>query len=450
MDWLHLRSLLSFIAFHFAVVYVAVPVRAQPPNVILVLADDMGLGDLSCFNGGQSRTPFLDELKAKSLWFPNAYSASAVCAPARAALLTGRYPHRTGVVSLNMELDPSLTRLRRDETTMSEIFKENGYATGMIGKWHLGMGSEYHPMARGFQEFQGFIGHQSVPSYFNYQLDVQGNIEEYNDRYLTEDLASRAIDFVRRHQRTPFFLHLAHYAPHRPIGAPQARIQPYIDQGLPLETATVYAMIEIMDEGIGALLSELRILGIEKNTILIFASDNGPDPLVEERFNLHFRGTKYTVHEGGIRVPFLFCWPDQVMPGEHPRIIHFIDVLPTLVQACKLEIPSELKLDGVSFVPSEQEHSNELPPYYWQWNRGEPRYSHNAAVRAGPWKLVRPFVTRELPQGESHLPPLLFNLEDDAAEETDLSAFHPGRVRQMNELIETWCKSVEHDRMRAD
>ncbi|MBN2296223.1 MAG: arylsulfatase [Pirellulales bacterium] len=419
------------------------------PNVILILADDMGLGDLSCLNGGRSRTPKLDKLKSQSVWFNQAYSAAPVCAPARAALLTGRYPHRTGAVTLNMEKYPELARIRKDETTMADVFRSSGYVTGLIGKWHSGIGREYHPLARGFDEYQGFTGYLHVTSYFDYRLDVQDRTQSFSNRYLTTDLSNRAVDFVRRHKKDPFFLHLAHYAPHRPIGAPKERIAPYLDKGFDRETATVYAMIEIMDEGIGDLLAELDRLGLRDDTIVIFSSDNGPDPLVSTRFNLQLRGNKYTVYEGGIHVPFMIRWPKRFPPGERDDVIHFTDVLPTLIDLCELKPPSDLKLDGGSLsAVLSGEHKGLPDKRFWQWNRKVPRYSHNAAMREGDWKLVRPFVTRRIPKNESKRPPVLYNLASDPAESRDVSRKNPERASRMAADLEAWSKEVEKDRCR--
>lgn len=423
---------------------------ATQPNVILILADDMAVGDLSCLNGGQSRTPNLDRLKEQSVWFDQAYSASPVCAPARAALLTGRYPHRTGVVSLNMEKYPSLTRLSLREKTMADIFREQGYVTGLIGKWHLGIGEDYHPLSRGFDEFQGFIGYKYVPNYFRFKLDIQRETIPQPDKYLTTDLSKRAIDFVRRQRDKPFFLHLAHYAPHRPLNAPEDRVQPYQDAGLEEDTATIYAMIEIMDEGIGQLMKELDKLEMSEKTIVLFASDNGPDMLVEKRFNVGLRGTKYMVNEGGIRVPFMVRWQGKILPATNHYPIHFTDVLPTLADLCGLQLPEGRPLDGHSFGPVL--HGEAIKPRQhrmWQWNRLEPRYSHNAAIREGDWKLVRPFVTKNVPNGDSDLPRELYDLSEDPDESHNLAEAHPDRVRSMNASLEAWTKQVEEDRLRA-
>ncbi|WP_160168403.1 arylsulfatase [Novipirellula maiorica] len=422
------------------------------PNVILILADDMGIGDLGCRNGNRNRTPNLDRLKKESVWFENAYSAAPVCAPARASLFTGRYPHRTGVVTLNQQRYPQLTRLRKDETTLANLFQDSAYTTGLIGKWHCGDGAEYQPMARGFDEFEGFVDHMHVPSYFDYKLRVQGQLHAESNQYLTNDLSDRAVHFIRRHQQHPFFLHLAHYAPHRPLGAPENRIQPYLNKGFDRDTATVYAMIEIMDEGIGELLSELDRLKLREKTILIFASDNGPDPLVSSRFNAELRGTKYTVYEGGIHVPLMIRWPEQLVASERDEVIHFADVLPTLMDLCQLEIPGHLKLDGRSLAGllRGQPVKDALPqPHFWQWNRKDPLYSHNAAMREGDWKLVRPYVTRSIPKEESKRPPALYDLSSDPTESHDVSAQYPERAARMNEALDRWSDEVERDRQRV-
>ena len=423
----------------------------DPPNVILILADDMALGDLSRLNGGLSRTPRLDQLVGESVWFSRAYSASPVCAPARAALLTGRYPHRTGVVTLHPERYPELTRLYLDEVTMADLFDANGYTTGMVGKWHTGLGEEYHPLKRGFQEFVGatFMAEQ-VPSYFHYTLDVQGTPQAYEGTYLTDEFTRRAIAFVRRHQDEPFFLHLAHYAPHRPLEAPQDVIDTYLQRGLNENTATIYAMIEIMDRGIGDLLDELEALDLHENTIVIFASDNGPDPLTGTRFNHDLRGAKYTAYEGGIRVPLMVRWPEQLRPGAREAVIHFTDILPTLIDLCDLEAPT-LQLDGVSLAGVLQgTDSTASPRRFWQWNRGVPHYTHNAAVREGNWKLVRPFITRALPEGESTARPALFDLSQDPAEEHDLSHEHPELYERLGAALREWSEGVERDRLRHE
>lgn len=425
--------------------------RTAPPtpNVILILADDMALGDIAAFNGGRTRTPAIDRLIKEGVRFNAAYSASAVCAPARAALLTGRYPHRTGVVSLDLNTEPELTQLRLDEVTLADAFSAAGYATGLIGKWHIGNGGDYHPLKRGFAEFEGFFGSDKL-TYDRYTLDVQGARHEVSDRYLTDDLSERALAFVRRHRDRPFFLHLAHSAPHRPLGAPAEMVEPYLKQGFEKNTATIYAMNEIMDRGIGALLAELDRLGLRENTLVIFASDNGPDPIPGPRFNLGLRGAKYEIYEGGVRVPLVFHWPGKFAPGERRGMAHFTDIFPTLVELAGLRALAKAKpLDGVSLVPL-LTGSGVSPDIarFWQWNRAVPNYTHNAAMREGPWKLVRPFVSRNLLKGDSAVVPVLYDLTSDPAEQVDVAARYPERYGQMKAALESWSAEVERERTR--
>lgn len=433
--------------------YVFVGFAAEQPNVILILADDMAPGDLSPANGGISSTPRLDALAKESAVFSSAYSASPVCAPARASLFTGRYSHRTGVVTLNQDRYPELTRIRLDETLISERFSANGYVTGLVGKWHSGYGQDYAPHRRGFDEAIFFRNHLTVPTYFDFSLMHGDQQVHYDDgRYLTDVLTAEAIDFVRRHSNKPFFLHLAHYAPHRPLSAPEDIVTHYREQGLNEDTSHVYAMIEVMDRGIGELLDELDTLGLAENTLIIFASDNGPDPVIAPRFNEPFRGTKYMVNEGGIRVPFFVRWTGTIEPGDIETPIHFTDVVPALIEICGLKYDLEsLPLDGVSFADllgcSDREHQ---PPRqrFWQWNRELPGITHNGAVREGDWKLVKPFVTRNFPKGASELPYRLYHLPSDPGEENNLADENPEMVKRLSQLYRSWFTEIEADRKR--
>lgn len=421
---------------------------APRPNVILILADDLALGDLASLNHGRTRTPHLDHLMASGVWFDRATSASAVCAPARAALLTGRYPHRTGVVSLTMRTEPELTRLHRDETTLADLFAARGYRTGLVGKWHVGLGDEWHPRRRGFAEVACFVGDENIKSYDNFSLEIDGTLQRFEGRYLTDELSDRAIEFVRRHRAAPFFLHLAHYAPHRPLGAPADLVKTYTDRGFPENTATVYAMVEILDRGIGALLATLDELRLRERTLVIFASDNGPDPLAGPRFNHDRRGAKYDVFEGGIRVPLVFAWPGTLAPGRSDFPAHFTDLLPTLADLCELGRP-KLPLDGVSFAAHLRgAPAPPAPLRFWQWNRAVPNYTHNLAVRDGDWKFVRPPVTRNKPAGDSTVAPALYHLPSDPGEATDLAVRHPDRLARLQAAADAWSAAVETDRTR--
>jgi arylsulfatase A-like enzyme len=200
-------------------------------------------------------------------------------------------------------------------------------------------------MDRGFKEFEGFLGYM-VNSYFNYELDINREIYDFNNKYLTDDLSERAIKFIRRHKNEPFFLHLAHYAPHQPLYAPKEFIDFYLNKGLDRNTSIIYAMIEIMDKGIGELIEELNRLEIREKTLIIFSNDNGPDPLPCVRNNQGLHGTKYTIYEGGIHVPFFINWKGTFKSKENNEIVHFTDIFPTLVDICELELNRPIKFVG--------------------------------------------------------------------------------------------------------
>lgn len=447
---------------------------ATRPNVIFIMADDMGYGDLSSINGGLSRTPNLDRLHDQSLRFSHAYAASPVCAPSRAGFLTGRYPLRTGCVDLNAI--NGLNQLALEEVTIADLFKKSGYRTGLIGKWHCGTETPYRPENRGFSEIEAF--HPQRKSFWNWSIDRNGTEIESEGRYLTHYITERALDFVDRAQADePFFLHLAHYAPHRPLEAPQPLIDSYLERNpeLTLGQATVYAMIEIMDEGIGQLMEKLDEKGLADNTIVIFTSDNGPDDVVVNglsptRFNCGLRGDKYDVYEGGIRVPFLVRWPNGLEAGDFDGMFHFVDVLPTLAAACSVEIPEELALDGVDYLPAwKGDMAAPDVERFWQWNRYYPVADCNIAMRNRDWKLIMPakdgfrtmspeneaMVTGKIPF--SVVPPvrdrdlgaageaLLYKVTEDPNETNNLAETHPDTVAAMHERLDTWFREVRGD-----
>ncbi|MDT8389130.1 MAG: sulfatase-like hydrolase/transferase [Lentisphaeria bacterium] len=456
------------------------------PNILFILADDMGYGDFSCFNYGASKTPNLDALLKESVCLTQHYSASALCAPARAGLLTGRYPHRTGVIDTIAagEMDCLATR----ETTMADIFKAAGYATGLVGKWHCGcIQQKYHPNARGFDEFAGFQGGGS--DYFDWVLNYNGASRISDGRYLTDVFTEEAVSFIQRHRDEPFFLHLAYNAPHGPLQAPEDEVAPFLEDGrFNLGVSHIYGMIKRMDEGIGRVLETLDKEGLRDNTIVMFTSDNGPqfsgkDEWRIERFNCGFRGSKGSVHEGGIRVPLLIRWPAGLEGNrQYHDFVHFTDWLPTLAAAADIPIPADLTLDGQNVLPALRGDGPSLlnPKRFWQWSRGVPTITHNAAMRDGFWKLVIPgdvsanrfdgwredlkatadsranaeryrdkppdAVGRPVFLDEPPQTPLLFNLAADPLEKQNLAEACPDRVRKMMTELEAWFERVEEDR----
>lgn len=454
--------------------------------MVFILADDLGHGDLGCHNGGVTTTPHIDQLMRDGVRLSQHYSASPLSAPARAALMTGRYPQRSGVIDTisTGEMNCLATR----ETTIGDVFKAAGYATGLVGKWHLGhVRDKYHPSRRGFDEFVNFPGGGS--SYWNWELNVNGTPRQATGEYLTDVLSDYAVDFVQRHEREPFFLYLPYNAPHGPHEAPEEDVQPFRGRGgFTEKLCKLYAMVNRLDVGIGRVLAALDRLGLRDNTIVIFSSDNGPQfsGTGEEsiaRFNCGFRGSKGSVHEGGIRVPLTIRWPAGVQGAcDRHDLVHFSDWMPTLCEACGVSVPRDVALDGQSVLPALRgEGKAKLnTKRFWQFSRGVPVVTHNAAMRDGDWKLVRPGdrlvnsfegwrddlklggeltrhperFTEAIPDaagrplfiGQPAEPPLLFNLANDPLEAHDLAERFPETTRRMLGELEAWFDDVERDR----
>jgi arylsulfatase A-like enzyme len=465
------------------------------PNVLLFVADDMGYGDFGVFNDGSAHTPNLDALVDEGLCLSQHYAGAPACSPSRAALLTGRYPHRTGALT-PMEMR-GMDRIALDELTLGDAFQHAGYRTGMIGKWHNGaLDPRYHPNARGFDEFYGFCG--GWMDYFDWNVNRNGSAEFADGRYLTDTFTDEAVGFLRRHSSESFLLCVTYNAPHSPLQAPVARSQPYMEAGLTPGAAITYAMNEVMDDGVGRILSELEALGLSENTIVMFTSDNGPafslrpDQVAEgmstdcRRFNCGLNGQKGSVYEGGIRVPMVIRWPDGLDHGifSDPQV-HFTDWLPTLLAATGINEQVGRPLDGRDVLPELRgEVAKKAPPRFWQLNQYQPVGWINAAMRDGPWKLVRPhqpmppatdedrrrierYVEADIeykrhpervtelmsdPDPELVIPPPaateLYNVEEDPLEENNLAQQEAPRTARMLVELENWFEEVEAERQR--
>jgi arylsulfatase A len=454
---------------------------SKRPNIILILADDMGYGDIRVFGNEDVDTPILDHLASEGVVLTQHYSASPVCAPARAALLTGRYPHRTGAID-TLE-GRGLDRLALREVTLADVLKSAGYVTGLIGKWHLGaLDPRYHPNARGFDEFVGFRGGWS--DYWQWRLDYNGSFRKSDGRYLTDVFTEEAVEFIERHRGESFFLHLTYNAPHFPLQVPDEEAEPFRRMGKFTEgVARIYGMNRRMDKGIGRILEVLDRYGLAENTFLLFTSDNGPQfggkgDMCTTRYNALFNGCKGNVYEGGIRVPAILRWPTGLDGGRAlDAFIHFTDWMPTILAVAGVDMPKELRLDGYNVLQVLRGEPDEVNVRrFWQWNRYTPVPNCNAAMRDGPWKLVRPpikeamWITREDAEMDRRLkyepeditdicrdpepqrdipephPPLLFNLEDDPYERRNLAEVHPDRVERMQHELDHWFESVEAER----
>jgi arylsulfatase A len=451
----------------------------RKPNVIFILADDMGYGDFGIYGDGSARTPCLDSLVTEGVTLSHYYTASPVCAPARASILTGRYPHRTGAIDTFESI--GVDRLSLKETTLADVYKRNGYATGLVGKWHLGaFGDEYHPRGRGFDEAVCFRGGWS--DYYEYRIDDGGRDLVGKGEYLTEVFTARAVDFVRRHKDAPFFLHVTYNAPHFPFQCPERYVGPFRASGQLKETvAVLYGMIACMDEGIGQILRAVKECGIEEETLVVFTSDNGPqlDEKVD-RYNCHLHGQKCTSYDGGLRVPAVLKWPGRFPADARVHdFMHGVDWFATLLAGCGIPVPPGLALDGKNVLPALRQEPQEYGARrFWQWNRCTPVSKCNAAAKDGKWKLVWPAIAEatyvgpevvaqdramkkvtgrptELTRYDDSFrvippphPAELYNLEDDPLERNDLAARYPQLVQRLSRDFERWFDEVETERRR--
>lgn len=450
------------------------------PNVVLILADDLGYGDLSCFGNNDLKTPHIDRLSSGGLRLTQHYTASPLCGPARGALLSGCCNHRVG--ALSVESCRGLDRITLNAHTIADYFKAGGYRTGMVGKWHSGLfDMRYHPNSRGFEEFAGFLN--GGMDYYKWCMDYNGSPHRSDGRYLTDVFTDEAIAFTERHLTEPFFLHLAYNTPHSPLQAPEEDVRPYKESAKFNDgVATLYGMIQRMDTGIGRLVEALEKNGQLENTIILFTSDNGPWLGGDEtghqmaRYNGPFRGMKQDVLEGGIRVPAILHWPGGGLAGGRDvnEMIHFCDWMPTFLNACDVSFDQS---DGHDMIETLRGNPQKNPPKrFWQFNRYEPVLCCNSAMRDHEWKVYWPripeamvklkedsewyrhlmtephpmmeltkphFIERELSEPGK---PELYNIVDDPAEEDNLADKHPERLSRMLNELENWFDRVEAER----
>ncbi|MGA9638420.1 sulfatase-like hydrolase/transferase, partial [Flavobacterium sp.] len=445
-------------------------------NIVQIVADDLGFGDLGHFNGGVTHTPNIDRLFQKGATFTNAFSASAVCAPARAALLTGRYPHRTGAID-TLE-GRGLDRIALRERTAADAFGAAEYRTGLIGKWHNGaLDPRFSPTARGFEHFIGFQG--GWLDYWEWTISDNGASRTKDGRYLTDVWAEAASSFVADQDPRPFYLMLAFNAPHFPLQAHEADLASVRSRvNVTTEVATIYAMVEAMDRAVGDVLAALEASGRLSDTLVLFTSDNGPHlGGASARPNLNLRDFKGTVYEGGIHVPFAAYCPGTIAEGQAiDSTLHFVDVLPTMLESTGVELAEGAQhVDGRSVWKTLAAAQVENPVRCWQWNRYSPVHNCNAAIREGRWKLVLPPIPEamvvtpedlEMDGDLKYRPGMhttirlgeparsvptdneaeLYDMEVDPGETTDLAGQHPKIVARLLLQLRGWFDSVEADR----
>jgi arylsulfatase A len=433
--------------------------KTNRPNIVYILADDVGYGDLSCYGQKKFSTPNLDKMAREGMTFSEHYSGSAVCAPARYTLMTGRHIGHANTTGQGQQL-------RAEELTIAEMLKAGRYATAMIGKWGLGDRTG-RPDRKGFDFWYGFLNQRRAHFHYPEWVWKNGEKEMLPDNptkhtHHTQDLFTReALDFIRNNRKRPFFLYLPYTLVHAELIVPEEYEKPFIGKlddkpydakpygilrsgyNRPRNRHAAFAgAMTFLDRDIGKIMALIKELGLDDNTIVMFTSDNGPhseggaDPKYFDSNGPLQRG-KGWVYEGGIRVPMIARWPGRIKPGsktDHPS--YFPDVLPTIAEICKVKADSEKAKDGISFAPTllgvgaQKKHEY----MYWCHNR-------HRAVRSGKWKLYRMYknwnTTAEFTQG-------LYDLSKDPGEETDLSKAHPDRVEAMTKRLmefEPWKKS---------
>ena len=412
---------------------------ADRPNIVFLVADDLGYEDVGFQGCPDVPTPNIDAIARGGVRFANGYVSGPNCSPSRAGLLTGRYQQRFGHEFNPPGEGPGLG-LSLAETTVADRLKSAGYATGLVGKWHLGAAPEYHPLRRGFDEFFGFLSgaHPYVSGPGSRLLRGTRAVEE--KEYLTDAIARESVSFIDRHRSHPFFLEVSFNAVHTPMQATDSRLKRFAS--IADETRRTYAaMLAAMDEGIGRVLDALRANGLEEKTLVVFLSDNGgptlPGTTVNGARNRPLRGSKRTTLEGGVRVPFVIRWKGTLPAGAvYDLPVIQLDLLPTALAAAGVASEPGWKLDGVDLLPFVRGDVKTAPHDALYWRQGP-----QMAIRRGPWKLVRYDRTVDEPGAQSDTrsievtPPRLYNLDADPGERDDLAARHPEKVA---ELLRAW------------
>lgn len=445
------RVILALLAVAIVPAFVQAQDKKRPPNVIIIYADDLGYADLGCFGAKKIKTPNLDRMAKQGTRFTSFYVAQAVCSASRAALMTGKYSNRAGILGA---LGPaSKTGLAREHTTIAEMLKTLGYATSMIGKWHLGHLPEFLPTRRGFDEYYGLpYSNDMWPKHPTTKFPDLPMIEgekviamNPDQTKLTTSYTERATQFITKNKDRPFFLYLAHSMPHVPLFVS--------DRHKGKSEAGMYGdVIMEIDWSVGQILDTLQKLGIDDDTLVIFTSDNGPWLSYGNHSGSAgvLREGKGTAWEGGVRVPFIARWPGRIPADKtQPEPAMTIDMLPTIARLTGAKLPAG-KLDGKDITPLLMSEAGAKSPheaYFFYWN------NELHGVRSGPWKLYFPRTYRTLegskagndgqpgPYKNVNAPLELFHLDKDLSEKTNVAEQHPDVVRRLEAVA---------DRMRAD
>ena len=414
---------------------------SKKPNLILIVGDDLGYADLGVHGSKQIPTPNIDSIAKEGIIFTQAYVSSPVCSPSRAGLMTGKNQLRFGfdnnLFPAPKGFDPDYVGLPLTEKTLADKLKPLGYVNGLIGKWHLGEKPHFFPTKRGFDEFWGFLG--GAHDYFNatpgetgMKCPIECNYKTPADlTYITDDIGNECVDFIKRHKKEPFFLFASFNAPHSPMQATEKDLKKFrhIEDKL---RRTYCAMVYRLDQNVGKILKALKDEGLERNSFVVFISDNGGPTSFNGSVNAPLNGQKTTCLEGGIRVPFIFKWPARFDAGKKiDSFVLSLDICPTFIKSAGGTISEKDKYKGVNTIPflTGQTDKTPHPNVSMKW-----RYNVSAAIRDGDWKLIR------LPDRL----PMLFNLSDDISEQNDLALQNLEKTRAMLKKLGTWDISLQH------
>ena len=419
---------------------------ALPPNFVIVMADDLGYGDISPY-GGWIETPNLERLAAGGIRFTDFHTSANVCSPTRAGLLTGLYQQRLGIPGV-LFADPArpshFEGLGAEHTTIAEVLRGAGYATAIFGKWHLGYQAEFNPTLHGFDEFRGFVsGNIDYHSHVDLMARPdwwRGAELEVEEGYLTDLVTDHALRFLNANADRPFLLYLPHHAPHFPYqgrGDPADRVaggeRSFDTRGSVADRKRAYReMVEAMDEGVGRVVAELDRLGIAERTIIWFFSDNGA--VAELGSNGPLRGSKGTDWEGGHRVPSILSWPRRMAPRPSAALASTLDVMPTVLAWASVDYAGDQ--DGIDLGPIIADEASATGDRRLFWG-GDGVFWRGAAMREGRFKLMI-----EPAEDGAESVPQLFDLDQDLAESQDIAAAHPERVTRMVAALEQWKRDV--------
>lgn len=428
------------------------------PNVIIIMTDDQGYGDLSCMGATDFVTPHLDKMAKEGIRFSSMYSGSPVCSPSRAALLTGRYPGNAGVRAI-LAGHRKASGLTPKVPTIATALKKLGYKTGISGKWHLGLKDECRPNSNGFDEFSGFLaGCVDYYSHIFYWGMADGHTDPTHDlwenedevyangEYMTERITRKSVEFIQKHKEEPFMLYVAYNAPHYPMHAPEKYLKRF--SHLPWDRRIMAAMISAVDDGVGEIRAELERQGLLENTIIYFQSDNGPsretrnwldgteDPYYGGTAGI-FTGHKFSLFEGGIRIPAIISWKGHITENKVIDSHHIAtDIFPTVLEACGGDV-NEYETDGESILDMLLGGEEKTHEYIFWEMEGQ------TAVRYGKYKLV---LNGVLVEGEEQRAEVfLSDLENDPGEKINLASQMPELAEMLKEKALSWRAGLEEN-----